>query len=46
MRIIVMDEGPIGGIVGGWLARGFLEDGATLPSASTCPRIRASRSYR
>lgn len=46
MRIIVMDEGPIGGIVGGWLARGFLEDGATLPFASTCPRIRASRLYR
>ncbi len=35
MRIIVMEKGPIGGIVGCWLARGFLEDGAIGIAAST-----------
>jgi len=35
MRFIVMRVGPIGGIVGGWLARGFLEEGAIGIAAST-----------
>ena len=35
MQIIVMGAGPIGGIVGGWLARGFLENGAIGIAAST-----------
>ncbi len=35
MRIIVMEGGSIGSIEGGWLARGFLEDGAIGIAAST-----------